>query len=71
MNLARNASKFVEKGFVRMRVDVDSNRKVRLFVEDSGPGIPQEKRSSLFAKYQASLDLLSQGGLRFCGVFAL
>ena len=34
---------------------------VRLYVEDSGSGIPIEKRERLFAKYQESLDLLSQG----------
>eukprot|EP00535_Pseudo-nitzschia_heimii_P013358 CAMPEP_0197198578 /NCGR_PEP_ID=MMETSP1423-20130617/33441_1 /TAXON_ID=476441 /ORGANISM="Pseudo-nitzschia heimii, Strain UNC1101" /LENGTH=958 /DNA_ID=CAMNT_0042652413 /DNA_START=41 /DNA_END=2913 /DNA_ORIENTATION=+ len=42
---------------------------VRIYVEDSGSGIPEEKRESLFAKYQESLDLLSQGtgiGLHLC-----
>jgi len=42
---------------------------VRIYVEDSGSGIPIEKRERLFAKYQESLDLLSQGtgiGLHLC-----
>ena len=40
------------------------NSTVRLYVEDSGSGIPFEKRGKLFAKYQESLDLLSQGTVR-------
>ena len=52
--------KFVTTGFVRLRAEV-INDNVTLFVEDSGPGIPQEKRDQLFNKYQKSLDRLSQG----------
>jgi len=47
----------------------NSNKTVRIYVEDSGSGIPMEKRELLFAKYQESLDLLSQGtgiGLHLC-----
>ena len=42
---------------------------VFLAVEDSGPGIPKEKRDFLFAKFQESLDSLNQGtgiGLFLC-----
>jgi len=42
---------------------------VRIYVEDSGSGIPIEKQENLFNKYQESLDLLSQGtgiGLHLC-----
>lgn len=60
LNLVRNASKFVEKGFLRVRADV-VNGQVRIYVEDSGPGVPLAKQKELFAKYQESLDLLSQG----------
>lgn len=56
----RNASKFVEKGFLQIRADLVDNH-VRIYVEDSGPGVPLDKQRELFAKYQASLDLLSQG----------
>jgi len=44
-------------------------KSVRIYVEDSGSGIPMDKRDQLFAKYQESLDLLSQGtgiGLHLC-----
>jgi signal transduction histidine kinase/CheY-like chemotaxis protein len=66
MNLAANATKFVEKGYIRLRAEViDGN--VTLFVEDSGPGIPKEKRERLFTKFQASLDQLNQGtGIGLC-----
>lgn len=68
LNLARNSSKFVEKGFVRLRAQtVDTG--IIIFVEDSGPGIPLEKREKLFARFQDSLDELSQGtgiGLSLC-----
>lgn len=40
---------------------------VFIYVEDSGRGVPLDKRSSLFAKYQSSLDVLSQGtGVGLC-----
>jgi len=42
---------------------------VELCVEDSGAGIPADKRDNLFEKFQASLDVLSQGtgiGLSLC-----
>jgi len=68
LNLASNSSKFVEKGFIRLRATVDGG-KVKLYVEDSGPGIPQDKRDHLFVKFQDSLDLMNQGtgiGLSLC-----
>jgi len=40
---------------------------VRIYVENSGPGIPLEKREKLFAKCQESLDSLSKGtGMDLC-----
>ena len=68
LNLARNSCKFVEKGFVRLRADFEGDGLV-INIEDSGPGIPEEKRSQLFAQFQKSLDSLSQGtgiGLSLC-----
>jgi CheY-like chemotaxis protein len=60
LNLAINACQHAKHGFVRLRAE-NINDNVRLLVEDSGPGIPLEKRSRLFAKFQESLDLLEQG----------
>lgn len=68
-SLARNSAKFVTCGFVRLRAIVNNNNEVTIFVEDSGPGIPEDKRKHLFQKFQQSLDSLSQGtgiGLSLC-----
>mmetsp|Transcript_5711 Transcript_5711/g.8801 ORF Transcript_5711/g.8801 Transcript_5711/m.8801 type:complete len:830 (-) Transcript_5711:2106-4595(-) len=66
LNLGRNAAKFVDHGFIRLRAAVVNNC-VHLYVEDSGPGIPIEKRKILFAKFQDSLDSLNQGtGIGLC-----
>ena len=69
LNLAINASKFVEEGFIRLGARVHSSTlksstdrtRVHVFVEDSGPGIPLQKRPNLFQRYQESLDSMSQG----------
>ena len=69
LNLGRNSSKFVTKGYIRLVGELTGNGMVQLRVEDSGPGVPEEKRKSLFTKFQASLDNLSQGtgvGLYLC-----
>jgi signal transduction histidine kinase len=63
LNLSRNSTKFVEKGFICLRASVVDGL-VELSVEDSGPGIPMEKRGSLFDKFQRSHDSLSQGTVR-------
>ena len=62
------ATKFVQKGYIRLKACV-INGSVELHIEDSGPGIPAEKRDRLFAKFQESLDSLAQGtgiGLAVC-----
>jgi signal transduction histidine kinase/CheY-like chemotaxis protein len=66
LNLASNSRKFVQQGYIKLRaVDVDGD--VQLYVEDSGPSIPLNKRGQLFAKFQESLDSLSQGtGMGLC-----
>jgi len=67
-NLAFNSTKFVHQGYIKLRAEaVDDN--VMLYIEDSGPGIPPEKRGRLFARFQESLDILQQGtgiGLSLC-----
>eukprot|EP00522_Entomoneis_paludosa_P009722 CAMPEP_0172449970 /NCGR_PEP_ID=MMETSP1065-20121228/8521_1 /TAXON_ID=265537 /ORGANISM="Amphiprora paludosa, Strain CCMP125" /LENGTH=896 /DNA_ID=CAMNT_0013201733 /DNA_START=27 /DNA_END=2717 /DNA_ORIENTATION=- len=68
LNLGRNSVKFVEEGFVRLQARVVDNN-VELSVDDSGPGVPEEKRDKIFSKFQESLDMLSQGtgiGLHLC-----
>jgi CheY-like chemotaxis protein len=66
--LANNSVKFVHKGFIRIRADI-VNGTVRLYIEDSGTWIPNDKRDKLFNRFQESLDLLNQGtgiGLNLC-----
>jgi signal transduction histidine kinase len=63
LNLGRNSQKFVSKGFIRLCAE-EVEGCVRLLVDDSGSGIPLEKRELLFSKFQESLDLLSQGTVR-------
>ena len=66
LNLAGNSRKFVTQGFIRLRATFGEGQ-VSLFVEDSGPGIPEEKCKKLFDKFQESLDLLNQGtGIGLC-----
>lgn len=68
LNLARNSSKFVEVGFVRLRAQTTDDG-IIIYVEDSGPGIPEEKREKLFSRFQDALDELQQGtgiGLSLC-----
>ena len=61
LNLGRNSTKFIDEGFIRLRAGEDDDGIVRLSVDDSGSGIPAEKRQRLFAKFQESLDALNQG----------
>lgn len=70
----RNAAKFTKEGklgFVRLRARVADERdgSIQLLVEDSGQGIPKEKRRNLFGRFQESLDSCTQGtgvGLNLC-----
>lgn len=73
LNLAMNATRFVESGFILLRCGVTQNdngeESTFVSVEDNGPGIPLEKRKTLFQKYQPSLNLVDQGtgiGLYIC-----
>ncbi len=55
LNLAGNAIKFTEKGFVAIDVDCDAGPEgeavLNLVVSDSGIGIPKEKQAQLFDKF--------------------
>lgn len=61
LNLGRNSAKFVDEGFIRLSAKPSGEDYIQIAVEDSGPGIPEEKKKLLFQKYQESLDMLSQG----------
>lgn len=65
LNLGRNSTKFIDEGFIRLKAE-ETNGVVKIYVDDSGTGIPKEKQERLFAKFQESLDLLSQGTVSSC-----
>ena len=75
MNLAKNATKFVGNGFVRIaaRRTADGSG-VIIRVEDSGPGMPLELRSKdLFKRTYETRDSMRQGtgvGLYICAIIA-
>ena len=52
-NMVANAIEHtaVERGLVRMRVELASNGRIRFLVEDDGPGIPAEQRERVFDRF--------------------
>ncbi len=70
LNLAGNAVKFTEAGGLGLRVSVaggdDASRRKRLsiVVEDTGPGVPAERRAAIFEAYEQAdtSAACSQGG---------
>jgi PAS domain S-box-containing protein len=65
INIVSNAIKFTQEGFVRVQVgrfDPDDPERLTIIVEDSGPGIPKDKRNLLFEKYvQLSTQIQGSG----------
>lgn len=57
--LLYNAMRFTTQGSVTIRLRSD-NQKVRFMVEDTGPGIPEESRDSIFRQFQ-KLDDFGEG----------
>ena len=51
LNLLNNAIKFTENGHVALRVDLDEQHRCRFIVEDTGIGIPPDKRARVFEKF--------------------
>lgn len=54
LNLAGNAVKYTTEGFVRVRLNLQRQGQgmaLLLHVEDSGPGIPEDKREAVFESY--------------------
>ncbi len=56
INLIGNAIKFTEKGFIRLTVKAPSKNKLLFFVEDSGIGIPINKRDKIFNSFTQADD---------------
>ena len=61
LGLLNNANKFTESGFIRLSYEEDKpNRLVRFIIEDSGPGINENYRDSIFERF-AKVDAFTQG----------
>ncbi len=60
-NLIDNAMRYTPKGG-SVRIDIESHeRKKRLVIEDSGPGIPQDQMSQLFQRFKRGKDMQEEG----------
>lgn len=62
-NLLNNAVKFTSSGQVRFGVEAIEKNSVRFFVQDTGIGIPDEKRSQVFERFRQ----LDEGNTRKYG----
>jgi signal transduction histidine kinase/ActR/RegA family two-component response regulator len=51
INLAANAVKFTEAGHVRLAVFAEPDRTIRFEIEDTGPGIPEEKLGEIWKPF--------------------
>ncbi|MEG1543891.1 MAG: HAMP domain-containing sensor histidine kinase, partial [Tannerellaceae bacterium] len=73
INLLSNATKFTDKGEINLSYTLTGNKKyVRIIVTDTGVGIPLEKQSSIFQRFE-KLDEYKPGvglGLSICRVIS-
>ena len=70
-NYVTNAIKYTPKGFIEMGYECMSDG-IRFYVRDSGIGIPEEKKSKVFHRFE-KLDEFAQGtglGLSICNALA-
>jgi signal transduction histidine kinase len=61
--LLDNACKYTpEQGSIDVRVDIEGNR-IKLVVDDSGPGIPADQRGQIFDRFRRATDQPGGAGL--------
>ena len=72
-NFINNATKFTAEGYIRIGYELDKEqKKIRLFVEDTGRGIPEEHQKKIFERFYKQVDT-DQGtglGLSICTIIA-
>ncbi len=56
LNLASNAIKFTDDGTVDVRLEADGPVRIRFSVKDTGTGIPEENRDTLFMPFRSRRD---------------
>ena len=68
INLITNAIKFTEEGSIRFGFSIQDGEMLRVYVADTGCGIPPEKQNSVFERF-VKLNAFAQGtglGLSIC-----
>lgn len=61
-NLIANAIKYTDKGQVSLECHLESKDYIKFVISDTGPGIAQEKLSSIFEKYSREQSTMSKPG---------
>ena len=51
INFASNASKFTDKGHIIIGYHFTTPDRIRFFVEDTGIGIPEDKKAKIFERF--------------------
>ncbi len=57
INLINNAIKFTEKGYINFGYEKPVNKQLKFFVEDTGPGLPQNKKNQIFERFRQADEL--------------
>ena len=64
INLLVNATKFTSEGYIRLQLDIDKKHNEAIFtVEDSGCGIPLDKQSAIFKRFEKLHENIQGSGL--------
>lgn len=64
INLLVNATKFTPEGYIRLKLDIDKEHNEAIFtIEDSGCGIPLEKQSAIFKRFEKLHENVQGSGL--------
>lgn len=50
-NLLGNAIKFTHEGNVKLTGQIEKNNSIKVFISDTGPGIPEDKIDTIFEKF--------------------